>query len=304
MTMEESTYHISVLLQECIDGLHIDPNGKYVDVTFGGGGHSKEILKHLNKGTLYAFDQDEDAIKNIPEDDKLVFVGHNFRFLKRFLQYHNAIPVQGIMADLGISSYQIDTGDKGFSTRFEGPMDMRMNQEAPLKASDILHDYSEEALIKIFSEYGEVRNSKTLAAAIVKARNNGLRFESTNAFTSFLEPLNMGSNPNKYFAQVFQALRIEVNDEMNALKEMLKQSYEVLDKGGFLVIITFHSLEDRIVKNFMKTGNFEGDRISDEFGRVKKYFKLVNKKPIEASKEELKLNTRSRSAKLRIAQKI
>ena len=302
--MEESTYHISVLLQECIDGLQIEPNSKYVDVTFGGGGHSKEILKHLDKGTLYAFDQDEDAIENIPENDNLVFVGHNFRFLKRFLQYHDAIPVQGIMADLGISSYQIDTGDKGFSTRFEGPMDMRMNQEAPLKASDILHDYSEEALVKVFSEYGEVRNSKTLAAAIVEARNNGLRFESTKAFTSFLEPLNMGGNPNKYFAQVFQALRIEVNDEMNALKEMLLQSYEVLDKGGYLVIITFHSLEDRIVKNFMKTGNFEGERISDEFGRVKKYFKLVNKKPIEASKEELKINARSRSAKLRIAQKV
>ena len=304
MAREESTYHISVLLQECIDGLQIEPNSKYVDVTFGGGGHSKEILKHLDKGTLYAFDQDEDAIENIPENDNLVFVGHNFRFLKRFLQYHDAIPVQGIMADLGISSYQIDTGDKGFSTRFEGPMDMRMNQEAPLKASDILHDYSEEALVKVFSEYGEVRNSKTLAAAIVEARNNGLRFESTKAFTSFLEPLNMGGNPNKYFAQVFQALRIEVNDEMNALKEMLLQSYEVLEKGGYLVIITFHSLEDRIVKNFMKTGNFEGERISDEFGRVKKYFKLVNKKPIEASKEELKINARSRSAKLRIAQKV
>ena len=302
--MEESTYHISVLLQECIDGLHIVPDAKYVDVTFGGGGHSKEILKHLDKGTLYAFDQDEDAIENIPENDNLTFVGHNFRFLKRFLQYHNAIPVQGIMADLGISSYQIDTGEKGFSTRFEGPMDMRMNQEAPLKASDILHDYSEEALVRVFSEYGEVRNSKTLAAAIIEARNSGLRFESTKAFTSFLQPLNMGGNPNKYFAQVFQALRIEVNDEMNALKEMLLQSYEVLDKGGYLVVITFHSLEDRIVKNFMKTGNFEGERISDEFGRVKKYFKLVNKKPIEASKEELKLNARSRSAKLRIAQKV
>lgn len=302
--MEESTYHISVLLQECIDALHINPNGKYVDVTFGGGGHSKEILKHIDKGTLYAFDQDEDAINNIPNNDNLVFIGHNFRFLKRFLKYHNATPVQGIMADLGISSYQIDTGEKGFSTRFEGPMDMRMNQESALKASDILHDYSEENLVKVFSEYGEVRNSKTLAAAIVEARNNGLRFENTKAFTSFLEPLNMGGNPNKYFAQVFQALRIEVNDEMNALKEMLQQSYEVLEEGGYLAIITFHSLEDRIVKNFMKTGNFEGERISDEFGRVKKYFKLVNKKPIEASKEELKVNTRSRSAKLRIAQKV
>ncbi len=302
--MGNEVYHISVLLQECIESLQIKPNAKYVDVTFGGGGHSKEILKHLDKGKLYVFDQDEDAIANIPDNNNLVFIGHNFRFLKRFLSYHDALPVQGILADLGISSFQIDAGHKGFSTRFEGPLDMRMNQESSLKASDILNEYSETDLIKVFSEYGEVRNTKTLVAAIIQARNSGVRFETTQAFISFLEPLHMGGNPNKYYAQVFQALRIEVNDEMNALKRMLEQSYEVLEVGGILSVITFHSLEDRIVKNFMKSGNFEGERITDEFGRSKKYFKLVNKKPIEASKEELKLNTRSRSAKLRVAQKL
>lgn len=302
--MENQTYHISVLLHECIESLQLKPNGIYADVTFGGGGHSKEILKHLENGQLFVFDQDEDAIANIPDAKNLVFVGHNFRFLKRFLKYYNAIPVNGILADLGISSFQIDAGHKGFSTRFEGPLDMRMNQESALKASDVLHDYSEDELIRVFSEYGEVRNTKTLVTAILQARSSGMRFENTKAFISFLEPLHMGGNPNKYYAQVFQALRIEVNDEMNALKDMLQQSYEVLDTGGILSVITFHSLEDRIVKNFMKTGNFEGERITDEFGKSKKYFKLVNKKPIEASKEELKLNTRSRSAKLRIAQKV
>jgi 16S rRNA (cytosine1402-N4)-methyltransferase len=302
--MEKPVYHISVLLNECIEALNIVPDGSYVDVTFGGGGHSREILKFLNGGKLYVFDQDEDAIANIPNEDQLVFIGHNFRFLKRFLRYKNAIPVQGILADLGISSYQIDEGTKGFSTRFDGPMDMRMNQEAPLKASVILHDYNEQELVRVFSSYGEVRNSKTLAAAIISARESGIRFETTKAFTSFLDALVIGGNPNKYYAQVFQALRIEVNDELNALKEMLQQSYEVLDKGGVLAIITFHSLEDRLVKNFMKSGNFEGERITDEFGRSKQYFKLLSKKPIEATKEELKINPRSRSAKLRIAQKI
>lgn len=302
--MNDNSYHISVLLQECVDALHITPGGNYVDLTFGGGGHSRAILNAMDGGMLYAFDQDEDALANLIEDSSFTFVGHNFRFIKRFLRYYDAIPVDGIMADLGISSYQIDAGSKGFSTRFDGPMDMRMNQEAELKASDILHAYSEDELVQIFSTYGEVRNSKTLAAAIVQARNTGVRFESTQAFVSFLDAFVMGGNPNKYYAQVFQALRIEVNDELNALKEMLEQSYEVLREGGRLAIITFHSLEDRLVKNFLKTGNFEGQRKSDEFGRVKKYFKLINKKPIEASREELKMNPRSRSAKLRVAEKV
>ena len=302
--MNDNSYHISVLLQECVDALHIKPSGKYLDLTFGGGGHSRAILEAMDGGMLYSFDQDEDALANRMDNPSFTFVGHNFRFLKRFLRYYHAIPVDGIMADLGISSYQIDAGSKGFSTRFDGPMDMRMNQEAELKATDILHNYSEEDLVHILSSYGEVRNAKTLAAGIVHARNTGVRFESTQAFVAFLDAFVMGGNPNKYYAQVFQALRIEVNDELNALKEMLEQSYEVLRKGGRLAVITFHSLEDRLVKNFFKTGNFEGERKSDEFGRVKKYFKLINKKPIEAGDEEVKMNPRSRSAKLRIAEKI
>lgn len=302
--METQNYHISVLLQECIAALSIKPNGKYVDVTYGGGGHSKEILKKLDKGTLYAFDQDIDATENIVDNSNLVFVGHNFRFLKRFLKYHNAIPVNGILADLGISSFQIDEGEKGFSTRFDGPLDMRMNQEATLTAKAILEQYSQDELVRIFSEYGEVRNAKTLARNIVDARSRGVKFETTTSFVAFLESLVMGGNPNRYYAQVFQALRIEVNDEMEALKEMLQQAYEVLGEGGILAVITFHSLEDRLVKNFMKTGNFEGERITNEFGQSKKYFKVLSKKPIEASKEELKQNARSRSAKLRVAQKI
>lgn len=297
---ENNNYHISVLLQECIDALNIDANGTYVDVTFGGGGHSKEILKLLDKGKLIGFDQDDDALENIPEDENLVFVNHNFRHLKRFLKFHGKIPVQGILADLGISSYQIDEGSKGFSTRFDGPMDMRMNQDAGLTAADILNTYDEQNLVDVFSTYGEVRNSKKLASEIVAARRNGTKFNTTQSFIAFLENLIIGKRP-KYLAQVFQALRIEVNDEMNALKEMLQQSLEVLDKGGRLAIITFHSLEDRIVKNFMKSGNFEGKVEYDVFGKGNEPFKLLNRKPIEATEEELKVNNRSRSAKLRVA---
>lgn len=297
---ENNNYHISVLLQECIDALNIDANGTYVDVTFGGGGHSKEILKLLENGKLIGFDQDDDALNNIPEDKNLIFVNHNFRHLKRFLKFHNKIPVDGILADLGISSYQIDEGSKGFSTRFDGPLDMRMNQDAELTAADILNNYSEEDLVAVFSEYGEVRNSKQLASKIIEARTNGTKFHTTQGFIAFLENLVIGIRP-KYLAQVFQALRIEVNDEMNALKEMLMQSLEVLDKGGRLVVITFHSLEDRIVKNFMKSGNFEGELALDLFGRSSEPFKLFNRKPIEASAAELEVNNRSRSAKLRVA---
>jgi 16S rRNA (cytosine1402-N4)-methyltransferase len=299
----ENTYHKPVLLQQCIDALSIQPNGKYVDVTFGGGGHSHEIIQKLNKGKLYAFDQDDDALGNLPESENLIFVNHNFRFLKRFLQYHHAVPVDGILADLGISSYQIDTAEKGFSIRFSGPLDMRMNQSAGLTAQDVLMNYTEEELLRVFAEYGEVRNSKTLAAAVVEARSSGMQFSTTDGFAFFLRTMAMG-NENKYMAQVFQALRIEVNDEMNALKEMLQQSYEVLGVGGRLVVLTYHSLEDRLVKNFMKSGNFEGEEERDEFGVTKKFFRLVNKKPIEADFKEIKQNPRARSAKLRIAEKI
>lgn len=291
------------MLQECIDALNIKADGTYVDVTFGGGGHSKEILALLKSGKLIAFDQDDDALKNIPDSDNLIFVNHNFRFLKRFLKYHNQIPVDGIMADLGISSYQIDEGSKGFSIRFDGPLDMRMNQSQELTAADILNQYSEKELLNIFSAYGEVRNSKQLAREIVNARQNGMQFNNTSSFISFLDSYVIGKR-NRYLAQVFQALRIEVNDEMNALKEMLLQSLEVLKKGGRLVVLTFHSLEDRIVKNFMKSGNFEGKVEVDLFGKSANPFKLYNKKPIEASKEELEVNNRSRSAKLRVAIKL
>ena len=296
---ENNNYHISVMLNECIEGLNIDPNGTYVDVTFGGGGHSKEILKKLDNGKLIGFDQDDDALNNIPKDDNLIFVNHNFRHLKRFLKYHNQIPVNGILADLGISSYQIDEGTKGFSIRFDGPLDMRMNTDADLKASDILNTYPESELVDMFSTYGEVRNTKQLAREIIQARKNGTKFNTTMNFISFLENFIIGKR-NRYLAQVFQALRIEVNDEMNALKEMLQQSLEVLDKGGRLVILTFHSLEDRIVKNFLKAGNFEGKLEVDMFGKANSPFKLVNRKPTEATKEELEINNRSRSAKLRI----
>lgn len=288
------------MLNECIEALNINTNGTYVDVTFGGGGHSAEILEQLEKGKLIAFDQDADALNNIPKDENLIFVHHNFRFLKRFLKFYDKIPVQGILADLGISSYQIDAGEKGFSTRFDGPLDMRMNQEAELTATDVLHTYGEENLVDMFSVYGEVRNSKQLAREIVKARENGTKFSTTQQLVSFLDQYIIGKRP-KYLAQVFQALRIEVNDEMNALKEMLQQGAEVLDKGGRFAVLTFHSLEDRIVKNFFKAGNFEGKIEQDMFGNVQSPFKLWNKKPIEASKEELKVNNRSRSAKLRVA---
>lgn len=290
------------MLNECIEALNINPNGTYVDVTFGGGGHSKEILKELDNGKLIGFDQDDDALNNIPKDKNLIFVNHNFRHLKRFLKYHNQIPVNGILADLGISSYQIDEGTKGFSIRFDGPLDMRMNTDAGLTAADILNTYQEENLVDMFSTYGEVRNTKQLAREIIKARKNGLKFSTTMNFISFLEGFIIGKR-NRYLAQVFQALRIEVNDEMNALKEMLIQSLEVLDKGGRLAILTFHSLEDRIVKNFMKSGNFDGKLEVDMFGKSSSPFKLVNRKPMEASKEELEINNRSRSAKLRIAEK-
>ncbi len=297
---ENNNYHISVMLNECIEALNIVSNGVYVDVTFGGGGHSSEILKHLEDGKLIGFDQDDDALNNIPESNNLIFVNHNFRHLKRFLKFHKQMPVNGILADLGISSYQIDEGTKGFSIRFDGPLDMRMNQTMSLTAADILNTYQEEDLVGMFSTYGEVRNTKKLAREIIKARKNGVKFNTTMNFISFLDSFVIGKR-NRYLAQVFQALRIEVNDEMGALKEMLKQSLEVLAVGGRLVIMTFHSLEDRIVKNFMKAGNFEGKLAVDMFGTTTKPFKLLNKKPIEVGKEELSVNNRSRSAKLRVA---
>jgi 16S rRNA (cytosine1402-N4)-methyltransferase len=301
--MQEGIYHVPVLLQEVIEGLSIIPSGIYVDCTFGGGGHSKKILEKLSaKGKLIVFDQDEDARKNVPDDDRIIFIPHNFRHLQRFLRFHKIAKVNGILADLGVSSHQINEPERGFSTRFNAALDMRMNQHDKISAADILKNYSEEKLHKIFEQFGEVTNSKTLAKKIVGIRKT----EALNTINEFKNAIYdvVKGNPEKYFAQVFQALRIEVNDELNALKELLEQSVEVLEEGGRIAVITFHSLEDRIVKNFFRYGNFEGENAADLFGNTKQNeLKVITKKPVVPSTEELKMNPRSRSSKLRIAEK-
>jgi 16S rRNA (cytosine1402-N4)-methyltransferase len=302
--MEEGIYHVPVLLQEVINALRIDSSGIYVDCTFGGGGHSAAILKKLNKhGKLIAFDQDEDANKNLPADDRLIFVPHNFRHLQRFLRYHKIPKVNGILADLGVSSHQFNAAERGFSTRFNAPMDMRMNRGEKKDAVHIINNYSEEKLHRLFEKYGEVTNAKTLARLIVGLRKSQL-LNTINEFKSALYPVVKG-NPEKYFAQVFQALRIEVNDELGALKEMLQQATDVLEDGGRIAVITFHSLEDRLVKIFFKNGNFDEEQKNDLYGTLRKNdLKVITKKPIVPSQQEIKANPRSRSAKLRIAEKI
>jgi len=299
----QQAYHVPVLLKEVIDGLKIIPSGTYVDCTFGGGGHSKKILENLNDaGKLIVFDQDEDAGKNVPDDERVIFVPHNFRHLQRFLRFHKINKVNGILADLGVSSHQFNEAQRGFSTRFDAALDMRMNQSEKMTAADVLKNFSEEKLHKIFGKYGEVTNSKTLAKTIVEFRKTQ-PLQTINQFKNSVYPIVKG-NPEKYFAQVFQALRIEVNDELNVLKEMLLQSVEVLPEGGRIAVITFHSLEDRIVKNFFKNGNFENEQNQDLFGnKPKNQLKVITKKPIVPSAEELKQNPRSRSSKLRIAEK-
>jgi len=300
----QQAYHVPVLLKEVIDGLKIIPSGTYVDCTFGGGGHSKKILEKLNEaGKLVVFDQDEDARKNVPDDKRIIFVPHNFRHVQRFLRLHKIQKVNGILADLGVSSHQFNEAGRGFSTRFDAALDMRMNQNEKITAADVLKNYSEEKLHKLFEKYGEVTNSKTLAKTIVEFRKTQ-PLKSINQFKNLVYPIVKG-NPEKYFAQVFQALRIEVNDELNVLKEMLLQSVEVLEEGGRIAVITFHSLEDRIVKNFFKNGNFEDGQEQDLFGnKAKSRLKVITKKPIVPSAEELELNPRSRSSKLRIAEKV
>jgi 16S rRNA (cytosine1402-N4)-methyltransferase len=302
---EASQYHLPVLLQEVIDNLQIRPDGTYVDATFGGGGHSRAILSKLGEnGRLLVFDQDEDAYRNRIEDSRVTFVQQNFRHLQRFLKLHKATEADGILADLGVSSYQFDTAERGFSTRFEGNMDMRMDTRAPLTAAQILKTYPEQQLHLLFQEYGEVTNARTLAKTIVQQRKTH-PMRTISEFKSLIQPIVKG-NPQKYLAQVFQALRIAVNDELGALKELLLQSAKVLKPGGRLAIITFHSLEDRLVKNFMKTGTFEVQDPTYTFTTETppKTFKLITKKPIIAGAAELKMNSRSRSAKLRIAEKI
>src|ERR1035437_1229224 len=301
--MQQGIYHVPVMLQQVIVGLKINSAGVYVDCTFGGGGHSKAILDKLNKeGRLIAFDQDEDAKKNVPDDERIIFVPQNFRHLHRFLRLHKITEVDGILADLGVSSYQFDKAERGFSTRFNAAMDMRMDQRQTLMAMDVLKNYPEKKLHKIFEQYGEITNSKTLARTIVQQRNT----TSMQTITDFKNAVHatVKGNPNKYFAQVFQALRIEVNDELEALKEMLQQSIDVLKGGGRIAIITFHSLEDRIVKNFFKKG--VDDAKTDEVYGTKNEspFHILTKKPIIPDEEEIKKNPRARSAKLRIAEKV
>jgi len=302
--MQKGIYHVPVLMQEVINGLQIDPSGIYVDCTFGGGGHSSVILQHLNdQGKLIAFDQDADAKKNVPDDDRVIFIPHNFRYLHRFLRLYKISKVNGILADLGVSSHQFDIAERGFSTRFDGALDMRMNQSEKLNAADVINNYSEDKLHKIFEQYGEVTNAKTLANLIVQARKSQ-SIKTINEFKNALYPIVKG-NPEKYFAKVFQALRIEVNEELGALKDMLMQVSGVLRDGGRIAIITFHSLEDRLVKNFFKNGNFDEEQRVDLYGSGSKNdLKIITRKPITPSQEELKNNPRSRSSKLRIAEKI
>ena len=300
----EQSYHTPVLLKEAVDGLKIVADGVYVDCTFGGGGHSKAILEKLDdKGKLIAFDQDEDARRNIPKDPRIIFVPHNFRHLQRFLKLHNINAVDGILADLGVSSHQFDEAERGFSTRHDAPLDMRMDQRQSLTAADVITNYSEQQLHKIFEQYGEVTNSKTLARTIVELRSTQ-SLKSINAFKQALRGVVKG-NPNRYFAQVFQALRIEVNDELGALKEMLQQIPPLLKPGCRAAIITFHSLEDRLVKNFFRRGTFEETEENPFIMQEKiNELKVITKKPIEPSDEEMKRNPRARSAKLRVVEKV
>lgn len=299
------SYHVPVLLAEATDALNIKPGGVYVDCTFGGGGHSREILKRLDTGgKLVAFDQDADARQNLPDDQRIVFVPHNFRHLQRFLRLHRISTVDGILADLGVSSHQFDEAERGFSTRFEGELDMRMDKRQELTAQTVLNTYPEANLHKLFEKYGEVTNSKTLARTIVEARRTA-PVKTMSDFRNAVHLIVKG-NPNKYFAQVFQALRIEVNDEFGALKEMLEQVPQVLNQGGRIAVITFHSLEDRLVKIFFKEGGFEEAEEQDVFGNKARQsqLKVITKKPVTPGDQELKNNPRSRSAKLRVAEKI
>ncbi|MFS2190082.1 16S rRNA (cytosine(1402)-N(4))-methyltransferase RsmH [Mucilaginibacter sp. Mucisp84] len=298
-----SEYHVPVMLKECIDGLNIDPDGTYVDVTFGGGGHSREILKHLGpKGRLIAFDQDADAQRNIIDDERFVFVDQNFRYLKNFCRLHGAIPVNGILADLGVSSHQFDEADRGFSIRFDAELDMRMNQLGELTAKDVVNNYSVADLHRIFGIYGEIQNAKSLAETIATARLNGSIVTIADLKNAISNRIPKGKE-NKYLAQVFQALRIEVNQELEALKDFLMQSAEVLDVGGRLVVMSYHSLEDRLVKNFIAKGKFSGEVEKDLYGNDNKPLDAVSRGAITASAEEITNNNRARSAKLRIAVK-
>lgn len=300
-----NTYHKPVLLQACIDNLNIQPNGVYVDLTFGGGGHSAHILKHLGEnGKLFAFDQDEDAHKNALQDPRFTLIPHNFRYLKNYLRLYGATKVNGILGDLGVSSHQFDEAERGFSIRFNAELDMRMSRQNPLTAKVVVNEYESKQLLQVFKEYGEIHNAGKLVQNILQVRSQK-EISTTEDLKEAIKHCTPKFEEHKYLAKVFQALRIEVNQEMQALKECLTQCVEVLDKGGRLVVISYHSLEDRLVKNLIKTGNPEGIEEKDIiFGSSKKVFKNLTSKPILPSEDEIKNNTRARSAKLRVGEKI
>jgi len=300
---EAEAYHIPALLVESVEGLQIAPSGIYLDVTFGGGGHSREMLKRLGpEGRLIAFDQDEDAVKNAFDDPRFMLVRSNFRYLKNFLRYYGIDEVDGVMADLGVSSHHFDDSSRGFSFRFQGDLDMRMNRMAGMSAADILNNYTAEQLADIFYHFGELRSARAIASAIAAYRTTR-RIITTGQLLDILQPFTGRDKEKKVLAQAFQALRIEVNGEMDALREMLLRSLEMLKPGGRISVISYHSLEDRLVKNFFRSGNFEGEVIKDFYGNVETPFELVNRKVIVPSEEEQRVNPRSRSAKLRIAKK-
>lgn len=301
--MREEAYHIPVLLQDSLDGLNINPNGVYVDVTFGGGGHSLEILKSLDKGKLIAFDQDPDALKNLPKDERVLFIAQNFRFMRNFLKFNGIEKVDGILADLGVSSHQFNTGERGFSTRYEGPLDMRMSQAGNKTAASIIQTYSDEQLKEVFLKYGELKNAWKVAQQLTIAREQ-FEINTTELLKEALEPVTPKRDDYRFMAQVFQALRIEVNEELKALEELLIQSKHVLNPEGRLVVISYHSLEDRMVKNFMRSGNFSGELEKDFFGNIIRPLEPVTRKPIMPTSSEIEKNSRARSAKLRVAKKI
>ena len=299
----EQVYHIPVLLDESIEGLNIQKDGDYVDVTFGGGGHSRVILNYLSAGRLFGFDQDEDAAANAFDDPRFYFIRHNFRYIRHFLRYYGVEQVDGILADLGVSSHDFDVAERGFSFRFAGDLDMRMNREAVKTAADIINEYDEEKLVRVFREYGEVENVRRLVRQILVARQQH-PVKTIDQFKEVISSCVPRKNETKYLAKVFQALRIETNGELDVLKDFLEQSVGLLKPGGRLVVITYHSLEDRLVKNFIRAGNFEGKQEKDFFGNVTSSLVAVNRKVIIPGDEEIERNPRARSAKLRIAEKL
>ncbi len=295
-------YHVPVLLNESVNGLEIKANGDYVDVTYGGGGHSREIFSRLESGRLFAFDQDEDAAANIIHDDRFFFIRHNFKYIRNFLKHYNVDQVDGILADLGVSSHDFDVAERGFSFRFEGDLDMRMNRDSAQTAADIVNSFSEDQLRTMFREYGEIDNAGRLARQLVSSRDHK-QVKTIDQFKNAIGPCVPRMQESKYLAKVFQALRIETNNEMGVLHEFLEQSINLLKPGGRLVVITYHSLEDRMVKNFIKSGDFSGKQEKDFFGNVESPLMAINRKVIIPSEEEIERNPRARSAKLRIAEK-